>query len=187
MTRFSTLAFIGAAFALSGCMGTTGTTTTVIGGERLDPSAPAWTLASYLPDPNANTTVQTNPTADASFSSLFAGVRSSAPGGLTPLTWNTTLDNVAQSYAGYLVATDQFSHNAGGTTPGSRVKASGYVPSVVRENLAQGQTSEAQVMTSWQNSSGHNANLLAKDVTEFGLGVSGTGSKTTWVLILAAP
>jgi uncharacterized protein YkwD len=169
------LALFGAAAALSGCMGTGGTTGT----------APDWTLNSYLPDPTVNTQIQGNATQDSSFSTLFSGVRIGA--GEMPLTWNQQLDNAAQSYAGYLVATNQFSHTAGNSDITDRVAATGYQYRKVGENLGRGQQSEQAVMTDWQNSPGHNANLLDPDFEEFALGVSGTGQNVTWVLVLADP
>jgi uncharacterized protein YkwD len=38
------------------------------------------------------------------------------------------------------------------------------------ENIAKGQTSPAQVMNSWMNSSGHKANILSKNYTHIGVG-----------------
>ncbi|WP_292022396.1 CAP domain-containing protein [Maritimibacter sp. UBA3975] len=186
MHFIKTLVGVAAVSALSGCMGGTSFfAPPPLGGERLDPNAPAWALNSYLPDPTINTAIVGNATQDASFSTLFSGVRTSA--GEMPLTWNQQLDNAAQSYAGYLVATNQFSHNAGKSDIGARVAATGYQYRKVGENLAQGQQSEQQAMTSWQNSPGHNANLLDPDFEEFALGVSGTGQNVTWVLVLADP
>lgn len=174
MKRYLLVAgLFGIAVALSGCMGTTTT------------GAADWKLNDYVPDPNANTTAQTTVTADASFKTLINGVRTGE--GVQSLTWNATLDKVAQSYAGYLVDTGQFDHDAGNSTIGERVTASGYQWAKVGENLAQGQPDENTAMTAWRNSPGHNENMIDPDFEDFALGVSGTGSDITWVLVLAQP
>ncbi|WP_138421592.1 CAP domain-containing protein [Maritimibacter alexandrii] len=181
------LACVGAVAALSGCMGTGTTSVTTVNniGEIFDPNAPAWDLNSYLPDPNENTAAVTNSFQDTSFKTIFDGVRSADNKAV--LTWNDKLDQVAQSYAGYLVDTGQFTHRGGASDIASRVTASGYSYQKVGENLARGQQTEEAAMTSWQNSPGHNANLLDPAFEEFGLGVSGTGQDITWVLVLADP
>lgn len=179
------LACVGAVAALSGCLGTTPGIVTTVGQTTTNPNAPDWTLNSYLPDPAANTTTQSNPIADGSFQTLFNGVRTSA--GVQTLAWNNLLDNAAQSYAGYLNATNQLSHTAGNSTLRTRVDATGYAWRELGENLAEGYTSEGAVMTAWQNSPGHNANLINPNFEEFALGVSGTGGDTVWVLVLADP
>jgi len=183
------LACVGAVAALSGCIGTTsGPTFTTVNynGEVYDPSAPAWQLTDYLPDPNVNTSVSANSFQDTSFKTIFDGFRMA--NSKTVVTWNDKLDQVAQSYAGYLVDTGQFTHRGGGTDIVDRVLASGYDPEWVAENLARGQQSEQAAMTAWENSTtGHRENLLNDMAEEFGLGVSGTGQDLTWVLVLANP
>ncbi|EAQ14750.1 putative membrane protein [Maritimibacter alkaliphilus HTCC2654] len=165
--------------------GTTSVATLYNIGEIFDPNAPAWDLNSYIPDPNENTTTVTNSFQDTSFKTIFDGVRSADNKAL--LTWNDKLDQVAQSYAGYLVDTGQFTHNGGGTDIETRVSASGYDAEWVGENLARGQQTEQAAMTAWENSTGHRENLLHEMAEEFGLGISGTGQDLTWVLVLANP
>ncbi|OWZ09207.1 SCP-like extracellular protein [Phytophthora megakarya] len=55
-----------------------------------------------------------------------------------------------------------------GSRLGDRIKAQGYSFSKAAENVAAGQTSVEQVMTSWWNSPGHRANILDKDVSNVG-------------------
>ncbi|KAL3662912.1 hypothetical protein V7S43_011860 [Phytophthora oleae] len=55
-----------------------------------------------------------------------------------------------------------------GSRLGDRIKAQGYNFNMAAENVAAGQTSVEQVMTSWWNSPGHRANLLNKDVENVG-------------------
>ncbi len=164
---------IAAALALSGCMSTGGG------------SNPDWRLNDYLPDPAINTASQQTSLRDQSFGTELNGIRTG--NGVQPLSWNALLDDTAQSYAGYLHATDQFSHTAGNTTIGERVTASGYQWRKVGENLGRGQPDERTMIADWEASPGHQANQNDPDFEEFGLGVSGTGSKKTWVLVLADP
>lgn len=183
------LAMTLAAGSLSGCLAVTSGTPGGLspsGTPTLNPNAPDWTLNSYLPDPAANTTTQMNPVMDGSFKTIFDGILNT-DGNLQRLTWNQQLDNAAQSYAGYLNATDQLSHTAGNSTLASRVNATGYAWRELGENLAEGYTSEGTVMAAWQQSPGHNANLTNPNFEEFALGVSGTGNDTVWVLVLADP
>lgn len=48
------------------------------------------------------------------------------------------------------------------------------------ENIAMGQTSPAQVMNEWMNSSGHKANILNPSFKNLGVGVYKSGSKYYW-------
>lgn len=183
-SAFAVAPAIVAALALSGCMGTTAPIG--VGGEVLDPSARAWTLNGNLPDPAINTAYQVDASNDASFATAISSVRLSN-GGTTGLSYDPRLDQAAQSYAGYLHATNQFSHDAGGSTIGSRVAATGYPYRKVGENLAKGYTSEGAVIAAWENSPGHKANQNDPDFEDFALGVSGTGQDTIWVLVLGDP
>lgn len=51
------------------------------------------------------------------------------------------------------------------------------------ENIAQGQTTAAQVMQSWMNSPGHKANILNPDFTHLGVGVAEPGPIWTQVFL----
>uniref|UniRef100_A0AAV1T9D5 SCP domain-containing protein n=1 Tax=Peronospora matthiolae TaxID=2874970 RepID=A0AAV1T9D5_9STRA len=57
-----------------------------------------------------------------------------------------------------------------GSRLGDRVKAQGYDFETAAENVAGGQMTVEEVMTSWWNSPGHRANLLGKDVKNVGFG-----------------
>ncbi|GMF13528.1 unnamed protein product [Phytophthora lilii] len=76
--------------------------------------------------------------------------------------------------AALLHSQDQASHcymTHTGTTIsnfGDRINAQGYRYSVAAENVAAGQTTVVDVMTSWWNSPGHRANILNKDVVNVG-------------------
>ncbi|WP_439142843.1 CAP domain-containing protein [Planktotalea sp.] len=128
---------------------------------------------------------QANQTNDASFGTLINAVRTAA--GTTALTYNAQLDAAAQSHSNDMVANGYFSHTGqNGSTIASRARAAGYNFTTIGENIAQGQTNENLAMNGWISSPGHQANNVNPAFREFGLGRAGTGSNTTWTLMLGA-
>lgn len=93
---------------------------------------------------------------------------------------NPKLSAAARKYAALLAKTQEFSHTAGGTNAGDRIKASGYDYCGYGENLAMAADSRgfasrplaSSAVTGWINSPGHRANMLAANVTEIGVGVA---------------
>ncbi len=93
---------------------------------------------------------------------------------------NPKLTAAARKYAAVLARTREFSHTAGGTDAGQRIKATGYDFCSYGENLAMAADSRgfasrplaASAVTGWSNSPGHHANLVAPNVTEIGVGVA---------------
>ena len=93
---------------------------------------------------------------------------------------NPKLSAAARKYAALLAKTQEFSHTAGGTNAGDRIKASGYDFCGYGENLAMAADSRgfasrplaSSAVTGWINSPGHRANMLAPNVTEIGIGVA---------------
>lgn len=93
---------------------------------------------------------------------------------------NPQLSTAARKYAALLAKTQEFSHTAGGTNAGQRIKAAGYDFCSYGENLAMAADSRgfasrplaASAVTGWINSPGHRANMVAPDVTEIGVGVA---------------
>lgn len=61
-----------------------------------------------------------------------------------------------------------------------RVRAQGYEPNFVMENIARGQGSEAAVFRDWMNSPSHRSAMLDGRAEDFGMGVQGR----TWVLLV---
>lgn len=105
----------------------------------------------------------------------------------SPVTFDNRLGGAAQKHAGDMLANDYFSHTGlNGSSPGDRIAAEGYQWRTYGENIAQGQTSQAEVMDAWTNSPGHHANNVNPDFEDFGLGKAGSGSDTRWVLVLAS-
>ena len=54
------------------------------------------------------------------------------------------------------------------------------------ENIAAGQTSAAQVMTSWMNSYGHRQNILSENHTQMGVGCFTSNGITYWVQLFSS-
>lgn len=102
---------------------------------------------------------------------LLSQVR--AENGRGPVTEDRRLTAAAQAYAQDLAAHDYFSHTGrDGSSFSDRARAQGYTCSRA-ENLAFGNMSQAQLVANWMNSSGHRANILLRDATEFGYGHAG--------------
>ncbi len=114
-----------------------------------------------------------------------------AQNGLKPVRLNTQLTAVSQSHADDRAAAGKISHEGSdGLGHGNRLQNAGYLFSIAAENVASGQKSWEQVFKAWQDSPGHNVNLLRDDVTEFGAAVTynpKTSQSVYWVMLVAAP
>ncbi|RMF02403.1 MAG: CAP domain-containing protein [Alphaproteobacteria bacterium] len=111
--------------------------------------------------------------------------------GLQPLAINPLLTRAAQAHARDLASHDRISHKGSdGSDPWQRVRRAGYEPRLAAENVGVGQRSIAEVIRGWQNSPGHNRNLLLPDATQMGIALvtdSRTRYGTFWTLVLASP
>lgn len=110
--------------------------------------------------------------------------------GLKPVTLNVELTNAAKAHAKDLAKWDRISHyGSDGSNPWDRVKRVGYNAKVAAENVGTGQVTFAEVMKGWQESPGHNRNLLMSDVDNMGIALvhePKTEFKTFWVLALGS-
>jgi uncharacterized protein YkwD len=93
--------------------------------------------------------------------------------GCRALTMDTRLVAAARGHSADMAARSFFSH----TTPegvdfATRITKAGYRWSGAAENIAKGQRTPADVMTSWMNSAGHKANILNCGYKNLGVGVS---------------
>ncbi len=89
---------------------------------------------------------------------------------------NPALAAAAQAHAGDMAARNYFSHTSpGGATAWQRVKAAGYSPRRIAENIAGGQPSAEAVVAGWMRSRGHRANILDCRLREIGVGVAEGG------------
>ncbi|GMV97312.1 MAG: hypothetical protein AMXMBFR83_16700 [Phycisphaerae bacterium] len=93
--------------------------------------------------------------------------------GLKPLIYSKRLEAAADGQVRDLWQRGYFSHiNPEGQNPGDRAIAAGFCHKYVGENLAAGQRSVSAVMTAWQNSPGHNANMLEPEYRYVGVSFS---------------
>lgn len=90
------------------------------------------------------------------------------------------LDAVARAYAQFLARTGRFAHDADGRSIGQRAQGGGYRYCQIAENLAlHGRSTGFQsrelanlAVEGWKGSPGHRRNLMARHVTEIGVGVA---------------
>lgn len=97
--------------------------------------------------------------------------------GAPPLKLNPDLQQAAQEHAQDMLARGFFDHKSpSGTTVRERSRRAGYEWRSIGENIAEGQTSVDEVLTTWMGSPGHRKNLLHSDFRELGIGlVTGKG------------
>ncbi|URN94842.1 MAG: CAP domain-containing protein [Candidatus Pristimantibacillus lignocellulolyticus] len=94
-----------------------------------------------------------------------------ASAGLSALSLDASLNTVAMEKARDMDVNNYFSHNSPTYgSPFDMLKTYGVSYSYAGENIATGQTSAAQVMNDWMNSSGHRANILSANFTKIGVG-----------------
>ena len=125
-----------------------------------------------------------NPTAQASAlgislnEDLPAGTISPSP--KAPLAFNGLLIDAARQHSDWMLANDTFSHTGvSGSSPGDRIDAIGYNPTMWGENIAMNRFVgthhlEADVTSLHEGlfeSAGHRTNLLHEGFSEIGLGV----------------
>lgn len=98
-----------------------------------------------------------------------------ANNGVGPLAYDNQLEAAIQGHCIHMAAHPFFDHSApesSVSSPWTRAEMCGT--SAGGENIANGQSSPADVMSSWIGSSGHNANMLDPDFTRVGIGRHGS-------------
>ncbi len=106
--------------------------------------------------------------------------RARAENGLSPLSLDSRLSAVAQKKAEDMKSNNYFSHTSPTYgTPFNMIKNAGISYKTAGENIAKGQKDAQAVFNAWMNSSGHKANILNKNYTHMGLGVT-SGSGRYW-------
>jgi uncharacterized protein YkwD len=122
--------------------------------------------------------------------------------GRAPLLRNTLLEKAAQDHVEDMDVSNRYLAHRGsnGSRPLDRIRATGYSPAWVDlgdgmfrtiplENAASGQSSAAEVVRGWMNSSGHRAAILDPATKEIGIGFDvdkETGS-TYWLQTFGHP
>ncbi len=110
---------------------------------------------------------------------------------LPPVRLNARLNAASQTHAEDMARHGMISHSGtDGSSHSDRVQRKGYVFSIAAENVASGQNSWEKVFKAWQESPGHNENLLRNDVEDFGVALvfePTTRYKHYWAMLLASP
>ena len=101
--------------------------------------------------------------------------------GLSELSFNTQLSNVATIKSQDMINKNYFDHTSPTYgSPFDMMKQFNISYRTAGENIAKGQTSPAQVVNSWMNSSGHRANILNANFTDIGIGVAKSSNGTLY-------
>lgn len=107
-----------------------------------------------------------------------------AENGLPALTASGELSRVARIKSQDMVDNGYFSHNSPTYgTPFEMLTSFGVSYRTAGENIAYGQRSPQEVVTTWMNSPGHRANILNAGFTQIGVGYVSSGNYWTQLFI----
>lgn len=111
--------------------------------------------------------------------------------GLKPLKLNAELTAAAKAHSRDLAKWDRISHyGSDGSNPWDRVKRTGYHARLAAENVGTGQVDFKEVLRGWEESPGHNKNLLLADASHMGIALvqdPKSEFKSFWTLVIASP
>ena len=111
--------------------------------------------------------------------------------GLSPVKYDAKLNAASQVHAEDMARAGDASHTGtDGSSHSDRVQRQAYYFTIVAENVASGQKSWEKVFKAWQDSPGHNVNLLLPEVTDFGVALvydPDSAYQTYWAMLVAAP
>jgi uncharacterized YkwD family protein len=97
--------------------------------------------------------------------------------GLPPLSSDASLSKVAQTKTNDMNSKHYFSHTSPTYgSPFDMMRDFGVTYNSAGENIAMGQTTAQQVVTSWMNSEGHRKNILSPNYTNIGVGYTSSGN-----------
>jgi uncharacterized protein YkwD len=92
--------------------------------------------------------------------------------GAPALKMDRDLQQAAQGHAEDMLARGYFAHKSpSGTSVRERSREAGYQWRTIGENIAEGQTSVDEVVTTWMGSPGHRQNILNPDFRDLGIGL----------------
>lgn len=115
--------------------------------------------------------------------------------GMSPLTWETSLQNIARAHSADMLRRNYFSHlSPDGRTPQERIRSTYPFPlSSTGENIWSGTGHDPGnttrlarlIVNNWMSSAGHRQNLLNPQFTDIGVGVAARGRevRATQVLV----
>jgi uncharacterized protein YkwD len=111
--------------------------------------------------------------------------------GLRALNASPSITAAAGAYARLMAEKNWFGHDGpDGSTPQSRLTASGYTGSFKGEALAAGQSTAESAVAAWLASPAHAAIVLSPDAVDIGIGVyyrGGSAYGSYWVLTTGVP
>jgi uncharacterized protein YkwD len=111
--------------------------------------------------------------------------------GLKPLRLDAELTEAAKAHSRDLAKWDRISHyGSDGSNPWDRVKRTGFNARLAAENVGTGHIDFQEVLRGWEESPGHNKNLLLADATHMGIALvqdPKTEFKSFWTLVIASP
>src|SRR5262245_31636566 len=90
---------------------------------------------------------------------------------LPPLKLSPLLTKAARDHSANMASQGKMDHVLDGKNPLDRVRAAGYRPRGVGENIGEGAPSAAKMMAWWMNSKLHRGNILNSKFKEIGVGV----------------
>jgi uncharacterized protein YkwD len=92
--------------------------------------------------------------------------------GAQPLQLDPVLQKAAQAHAQDMLARGYFAHKSpSDTTVRERARSAGYDWRTIGENIAEGQTTVDEVLTTWMGSPGHRKNILEPRFQDLGIGL----------------
>lgn len=101
--------------------------------------------------------------------------------GLSKLSFNTELSNVATLKSQDMINKNYFDHTSPTYgSPFDMMKQFNIRYRIAGENIAKGQRTPSEVVNSWMNSSGHRANILNENFTDIGIGVAKSSNGTLY-------
>ncbi len=111
-----------------------------------------------------------------------------ARSGLSQLGTHSTLQKAAQGHADWMAVNSRMSHTGqGGSSFSERIHAAGPYPIVaMAENVAWGQDSPAECVSSWMNSSGHRRAILNSTYKSAGCGAATGRDGIYWCAVFGA-
>jgi len=109
---------------------------------------------------------------DAQFLQMINAER--AKNGLKPVKYSDALNKSSANNTQMMGQDGSLSHNAGGTDFTSRDKQAGYNGSPKGECVAEGQSSAAEAFQAWMSDKPHRDIMMDPNITEIGLGHSGS-------------
>jgi len=104
--------------------------------------------------------------------------------GLSAVTADAKLTELARQQANAMAERRSMDHNVYASF---HTRMAPYRSPLSAENIAMGTKTFEETLAIWKSSSGHNANLLKRNVTRIGLASASRDGTTYWALILAAP